>query len=402
MATNKRKDAAALFELIDKSTLKVPKNAGSLKIPRWWSSPSATPNAPAAPAKPARTKSAGAAEAGTAAVAESAAPAVESLSTTTPEAAQTATPVGERESGEQPVQHRLFDPPPAHVMPETPPSIRPPSAGVEALSGTPKAPPELPVVSPAEEPADAQPATARDSGPAAAPLAAAPAPDPPARTPAAEPVKVLIPSASPRTSMPPTFARNRPAWTPRPGAFARMSPWAMLAGLAVVAVVVAGIVLATRHPGKNGRPATTTGPEVSGATGPSMARGGGGGAVVPRGLIYGPGEYQHFPDRYYIVICQTPSQKAAQEYANLLADRGISLSIELTQKSETSPLMYTLVSAFDFPTNTAAARAVTEIKKAGDKMSPNPFKDAGAVNKLRSAEATPAAAATVPARRGTR
>ena len=29
MATNNRKDAAALFELIDRSTLKVPKNAGS-------------------------------------------------------------------------------------------------------------------------------------------------------------------------------------------------------------------------------------------------------------------------------------------------------------------------------------------------------------------------------------
>src|SRR3954464_14144301 len=38
MAINKRKDAAALFELIGKSTLKVPKNAGALKIPNWWSS----------------------------------------------------------------------------------------------------------------------------------------------------------------------------------------------------------------------------------------------------------------------------------------------------------------------------------------------------------------------------
>jgi len=39
MATNKRKDAAALFELIEKSTLKVPKTAsGALKIPGWWSS----------------------------------------------------------------------------------------------------------------------------------------------------------------------------------------------------------------------------------------------------------------------------------------------------------------------------------------------------------------------------
>lgn len=55
MATNKRKEAAALFELIDKSTLKVPKNAGALKIPSWWSSktnPSPAPTAPVAPPRP--------------------------------------------------------------------------------------------------------------------------------------------------------------------------------------------------------------------------------------------------------------------------------------------------------------------------------------------------------------
>ena len=39
MSTNKRKESAALFELLDKKlTLKVPKSAGSLKIPSWWSS----------------------------------------------------------------------------------------------------------------------------------------------------------------------------------------------------------------------------------------------------------------------------------------------------------------------------------------------------------------------------
>ncbi|MEI8198057.1 MAG: hypothetical protein WCI73_19355, partial [Phycisphaerae bacterium] len=53
MATNKRKDAAALFELIDKSTLKIPKDAkGALKIPAWFSSktnpPPTLPPAPAA------------------------------------------------------------------------------------------------------------------------------------------------------------------------------------------------------------------------------------------------------------------------------------------------------------------------------------------------------------------
>ena len=64
MATNKRKEAAALFELIDKSTLKVPKNAGALKIPSWWSSKSnpptdSAPPHPAAPASPPATTAAG-------------------------------------------------------------------------------------------------------------------------------------------------------------------------------------------------------------------------------------------------------------------------------------------------------------------------------------------------------
>lgn len=47
MATNKRKDAAALFELIEKSTLKVPKGGnGALKIPSWWSSKVNPPTVP--------------------------------------------------------------------------------------------------------------------------------------------------------------------------------------------------------------------------------------------------------------------------------------------------------------------------------------------------------------------
>lgn len=47
MATNKRKDAAALFELIEKSTLKVPKGGnGALKIPSWWSSKVNPPTEP--------------------------------------------------------------------------------------------------------------------------------------------------------------------------------------------------------------------------------------------------------------------------------------------------------------------------------------------------------------------
>ena len=53
MSTNKRKEAAALFELIGKSTLKVPKNAGALKIPNWWSSKSNPPASPQTPSSPA-------------------------------------------------------------------------------------------------------------------------------------------------------------------------------------------------------------------------------------------------------------------------------------------------------------------------------------------------------------
>ena len=38
MASNKKKDAAALYELLDKSTLKVTRKPGTpLKIPSWWS-----------------------------------------------------------------------------------------------------------------------------------------------------------------------------------------------------------------------------------------------------------------------------------------------------------------------------------------------------------------------------
>lgn len=54
MATNKRKDAAALFELLDKSTLKVPKSgSGPLKIPNWWSRASRAKRAAAENAGPA-------------------------------------------------------------------------------------------------------------------------------------------------------------------------------------------------------------------------------------------------------------------------------------------------------------------------------------------------------------
>src|SRR3954464_5804487 len=94
MAINKRKDAAALFELLDNSTLKVPKNAGSLKIPSWWSS---------------KTN-----------------PASTDIPDDMPDAAyehagsETATAVAPPE----PKQSRMFEPPPSGEMPSAMPSIR--------------------------------------------------------------------------------------------------------------------------------------------------------------------------------------------------------------------------------------------------------------------------------------
>src|SRR5438094_1314908 len=103
MAINKRKDAAALFELIDKSTLKVPKNAGALKIPSWWSSKTNPPAQPTPNADAELTDSA--------------------IAKATPVAKPAAAPG----AGQAASQHRLFEPPPANADTTVSPSIRPPA-----------------------------------------------------------------------------------------------------------------------------------------------------------------------------------------------------------------------------------------------------------------------------------
>ncbi|MGN6368387.1 MAG: hypothetical protein ACTHN5_09020, partial [Phycisphaerae bacterium] len=107
MSTNKRKEAAALFELLDKSTLKVPKG-GSLKIPAWWSSK--TNPAPTAPPPPANVPSMPAPR-----------PAAHNAPATPP-----AHPPAPAPAPQPSPQHKLFDPPPADAPPALSPSIRPP------------------------------------------------------------------------------------------------------------------------------------------------------------------------------------------------------------------------------------------------------------------------------------
>ncbi|MCL2647359.1 MAG: hypothetical protein FWD61_10215, partial [Phycisphaerales bacterium] len=107
MATNKRKDAAALFELIDKSTLKVPKGGGggSLKIPSWWSSKSNDPS-----------------EEGKG----------EEVPVLTEPLAKVAGGVMQQEPGQQ----RLFEPPATGVEAGQSPSIRPPMVEVPQVEPT--------------------------------------------------------------------------------------------------------------------------------------------------------------------------------------------------------------------------------------------------------------------------
>jgi hypothetical protein len=388
MATNKRKDAAALFELIDKSTLKVPKNAGALKIPRWWSSQSADsppadkPPRPAAhaPARPpaaprplAKVPPPIPADTPPASV-DTPAPSLETAPPDTPEI---------------PIQHRLFDPPPANVAPVTTPSIRPPAAGVTAVSPSIKAPP------PDSPPAEPAPATPLPTPPAAD-LAPAPAPPPASPAAAAAPPtptpKPAIPPAA-RVFAPQTHAQDRSAWSPRPGAFARLPVWVMVSAAAVVLLIGIGILTLARNLASN--PPTATAPAVPGgsaATGVTMQRGSTP-PPAPQKMLFMPGEFPHSPEKYYIVIYTTPTQvvsgevrvsQVALDYAKWLAGHGIAVSIENMQPQPNGPYFNWIVSAFGLSTATSANQYRDHIAKTGDALKKGVFRSAIVRNGLAS------------------
>jgi len=204
---------------------------------------------------------------------------------------------------EAPVQHRLFDPPPPNVAPQTSPSIRPPMGGAAPVH-----------VAPAVKPAGK----------------GMPSNSPPQR----DEKKPAGPPA-PRVFAPQTYAQDRKAWSPpRPGAFARLPMWAIVSGGAGLVILVCVIVIAAEGRGKT--------PPLGGNTAATAAAGRGlipstqtlavgrgaasaPGPVLP-GKVYEGGIVAHLPERYYIIVYSTPSQTVVQKNAEFLAAHGADIN----------------------------------------------------------------------------
>ena len=374
MSTNKRKDAAALFELLDKSTLKVPKSGGSLKIPSWWSSktnpaPAAAPPPEDLPEMPASGQRAGGGGVmnGTAGANGAAAP--------------------------PSPQHRLFDPPPANAPAGVSPSIRPPA-----------------VTPPVNPPVGAGQTAVR----------------PVVRVAEATPRGTMIPEEAPEVSPPPrasTADSGRRVFAPQtydPNAaarrhwmgsqkrvMARTPPWAVLTVVgAVVAFLILMVVVFVRRyqqtsaAGAGGAPAI----DWRHASGSSFAQDRGssqpltppspanGGSFLPPqrppvlqqntptdsgepvaepnqtpGKVYAPGTVDRDPKLLYIIIASTPQVDVAQRNAKFIADNGVDVSIETLKSPRGKSTMFTLISVQGFPTVTEAEAYRKRIVQIGHK-----------------------------------
>ncbi len=361
MSTNKRKESAALFELLDKSTLKVPKSAGSLKIPSWWSSK--TNPEPVAPPPPADIPEMPAPAQKTGGVVNGAAGATNGVA---------ASP-----------QHRLFDPPPANAPTAVSPSIRPPAVTPPVNSPVSAGPPAVRVVSP---PVEAIPrgAIIPDNGPDEAA---------PPRTSAADSGRRVF---APQTYDPNAAARRH--WMgSQKRVMARTPPWAVLTAVgAVLAFLILMVVLFVRHHQQTSTPAAggTSGVDPRRASGSSSYaenRGSSQPLVAPSpangenilpppapqrtqilqqntvadsgeqaadasdtpGKVYAPGTVDRDPKLLYVIIASTPQADIAQRNADFIAKNGVDVSIE-TRSPHGKSTMYTLISVKGFPTHNAA------------------------------------------------
>jgi hypothetical protein len=405
MATNKRKEAAALFELIDKSTLKVPKNAGALKIPSWWSSKTnPTPAAPAVPAAPkpspsplARTAaqpvapaSPPSAPAAPAALSPSTppsapAPVAEAPLPVAPEASPAPPPYANGHSlnghanghsvipepAKPEAQPRLFQPPPANTTPTVTPSIRPPARSPITPSVRPPAPVE-PVETPPEP-------AAKET----LPIAEAELSD------VAEPVIERRPLTPPSAS--PAAGTSR-TWTPADrntfvNVLANVPPIALAgAGAAVLLLLILVLYLATRHhggtavtPPQNSVETSITGPGGASPAAPQQATPSNSNLLGPppqqtqadntpqalppvapgMGRVYEPGAYRFAPDSLYVFIATSKSESVTRRNAKFVAEHGVDVAIEKSKDD-----LY-LIAAQPFPNNVAAETMVKKIREIG-------------------------------------
>lgn len=406
MAINKRKDAAALFELIDKSTLKVPKNAGQLKIPSWWSSRNNPPAAAAAlpeeglgatemaaksaPVSPPKAPSKLPDSTAKAPESTPRAPAKPQARTADQPAVAVAPVEAANEVADGPVaQQRLFDP---FAHPENSPSIRPPVNGAGAAVAA-AAVPAARNTGAAVVDGASSPALAPAAAPAIAP-AIAPTPrvklepkkepaKPSAAPPPTQPHRLPIGVFAPRTMDPATISRRN--WVGQQKTkFAHTPLWALAGAVgAVVVVIILVIYLAwprhaatssTRGAGGGysvGLPPPRLNPRLErvsgGGLGTIAAPVGAGGLGLGQGIhpletgpapaaeagkVYGPGEVPRTAELVYLVIATSPSEEVAQYNAAFLADHGVSVSIEKTKKG-----YYTIISVQGYPKQNDAAEA---------------------------------------------
>ena len=387
MATNKRKEAAALFELIEKSTLKVPKAGGNLKIPGWWSDKT-NPTNQTNPGEDANIPDATAVHAGVAAVAETpAAAAAEAASGATEPASEATAPAPEATP-----QTRLYEPPPANVTPTSSPSIRPPQAPVAAVLAEPE------ITSPESGAASA---TVRTTQAFTSPSAARGAKK--GGGGAALSGGAVLRGGAP-VLIPPTVGPGRKTWVPpRPGTFARVPLWAIgFVMAAVLLLIVGGAVLVGKmksrgaiNPGKGGGTTTVAGVTTNAAT--STERGRGVAAALAK--VHDGGTVARSKDLYYVVVYTTPAgnvepkKSTAFKHAQFLADHGVDVSIERVElpvrgATNRTESWYWVVTVKGYGSATEAKPDRDDIVKIGDQLSPGAWKNAYARNGLSmSAEA---------------
>lgn len=336
MATNKNKDAAALFELIDRSTLKVPKNAGALKIPSWWSSKNNPPTEPAH---------------------------------TTP----TATPA--------PVT------PPSKNAETKPPAPAVPQATI-APAETAPVPNESPSLfaSPAATPSVTPPTTDTTEAPSIRPPAKPPVTPAPAVAvpkPRVSPPGVYVPNTLDPTKASRRFTGSAAAQAAGSAGHAPMvhreplPMWVLLAGGALIVMIIAIIMFLVLPGRQRGNNSTTTGAANNNGALINAAdlnprldlRGTNNGnaatqnRVVPppppppppptKARAYEPGQVVRKKDLIYLVIHSDRNLDNARKNAQFIAERGVDVSIERSSNG-----IFMIMSVQGFPARNEEAEAL--------------------------------------------
>jgi hypothetical protein len=201
-----------------------------------------------------------------------------------------------------------------------------------------------------------------------------------------------------RVFAPQTMAQNRKAWTPsRPGTFARIPLWTLIAGAVGLVVVIVVVVIIGKYAmkGKTAQtpPVAETGgvSALSGGTRSTIGFGGrngntGAGSRLAR--IHNAGEVTRTLGQYYIVVYTTPTSNTKPEdsvayaHAKFLADHGVDCSIETVLKS--GQMWYWVVTVQGLPNAKTADAQLNQIKKIGDQMKRGVWNGAFPANNLSS------------------